>query len=294
MARGNMSFETSTLINGNQDETTAVSSINAVATQDCPTTRFSSLDYTIEHLGQKQWNRRKKIHSNKNLGCGNDIIYNESKHQCYVAGCHQYSCSHCRPKKTKQLLDKVSKYAQENDMTRFLSITLPTGVRDNILPDDSFEYMQRVWNQVRKQFKRDFGVNLNYILFPRSHANGYCHFHALLDRYIPKSWLDNVMFNLHLGTSDIRYVDVQRVSAYLCSYLQKKEHEWFLPKNKKHYSMSANIHLEEWIPSDTLYFIEMPTNRHERVNCVYANVKFYTGKPPPFDFILSEFQENYT
>ena len=57
--------------------------------------------------------------------------------------------------------------------------------------------------------------------------------------------------------------------------------------------MSADIHLEEWIPSDTLHFIEMPKNRDERVNCVYANVEFFTRKPPPFDFILAEFQETY-
>lgn len=270
------------------------SRFNAESTQDSPNTSFfSSLDYTIEHLGQKQWNTRKKTHSNKNLGCGNDIIFNETKHQCYVAGCGQYSCSRCRPKAIKKLIDKSSKYAQENGLTRLLSFTLPTGVRDNMAPDDSFEYAQLIWNSVRKYFKRDFKENLNYILFPRSHSNGYCHFHALVDRYIPKSWLDKVMFNLHLGTSDIKYVDVQRVGSYLGAYLQKKEHEWYLPKHKKHYSTSANIHFEEWIPSDTLHFIEMPLNSDERVNCVYANVEFLTKKPPPFDFILAEFQESY-
>jgi len=255
-------------------------------------TSLTSLDYTIEHLGQKQWNRRKKIHSNKNRGCGNDIIYNETRHECYNAKCKQYSCSRCRLKKIKDLMDKIAKYAYENGMTKFLSLTLPTGVRDNILPDDSFEYMQRVWNSVRKLYKRDFGVNLNYILFPRSHKNGICHFHALLDRYIPKSWLDSVCQRLHLGTSDIKFVDVHHVSCYLSSYLQSKEHEWFLPKNKKHYSTSAEIHLDKWIPSDNCYFIEMPknTNMQNRVECVYANIEFITKKPPPLGFMLAEFQ----
>jgi len=255
---------------------------------------FTSLDYTIEHLGQKQWNRRKKVHSNKNWGCGIDIIYNSTEHKCYDAKCHQYSCSDCRPKKIKELLDKVSNYAQENGLTRFLSFTLPTGVRDQMLPDDTFIFMQQLWNQLRKQYKRDFGENLEYILFPRSHKNGVCHAHALVNKYIPKAWLDNIMFRLHGGTSDIKYVDIQHVRTYLMAYLHDKEHEWFLPKNKKHYSTSSGIHLNQWLPSDSLYFIGMPKNKSyiNRIDCIYANVEFITHKPPPFDFILAEFQSS--
>ena len=59
------------------------------------------------------------------------------------------------------------------------------------------------------------------------------------------------MKRINSGSCNIKYVDAHRVGAYLSSYLRSKEHEWFLPKGKKHYSTSRNVHFEDYVPTDT-------------------------------------------
>lgn len=85
------------------------------------------------------------------------------------------------------------------------------------------------------------------------------------------------------------------------NYLSKywyKEHEWFIPKNKKHYTRSADIDLDSFIPSSSWYFIGIPDNIYtggsDIIDCVYRCLDWINPyhNPPPFDLMLGFFYDN--
>jgi len=77
--------------------------------------------------------------------------------------------------------------------------------------------------------------------------NGNAHLHILLGRYIPREWLSRAWQSIGGGRYvDIRFVDVHRVSAYLCVYLvgDKVAHTLeLLPKRARIFTTSRSIRL---------------------------------------------------
>src|SRR5262249_49769699 len=69
--------------------------------------------------------------------------------------------------------------------------------------------------------KRAFGQRVEYIAVLEHHKSGVAHLHVLIDRYIPKEWLDRAWNAVGGGFTWINYVDVHRVSAYISKYLTK-------------------------------------------------------------------------
>ena len=108
---------------------------------------------------------------------------------------------------------------------------------------------------------------------------------------------------LGLGSTNVKYVDIHRVSAYLSKYFSEKDHEWFLPEGVHHYTTSRDIHLNDFVPDPDWIYVVMPLRFVRDVNgilirnyigeieCVYNNVEWYTKYPPPFEFLLSRFYE---
>jgi hypothetical protein len=70
------------------------------------------------------------------------------------------------------------------------------------------------------------------------------HLHVLIDRYIPKEWLDSAWNAVGGGFTWINYVDVHRVSAYISKYLTKALFGG-LSSKKKRISTSRGIRLFE-------------------------------------------------
>ena len=212
------------------------------------------------------------------------------------ANCKCYNCDRCRPKKKYDLLKNIVKAAEKHGLKRHLVITLPGYPFRSLFcnVDESFDYAMKKFNEFRVLYKRSFGSNLSYICLPRSQSDGFCHLHILVGSFIPKNWLDETLRNINLGFPYITYVDVHRLGNYLSKYWYK-EHEWIIPENKKHYTRSADINLEKFIPNPWWYFIGTPkapfTRGHDIVDCIYRCLDYINPyhNPPPFELMATAF-----
>jgi hypothetical protein len=157
----------------------------------------------------------------------------------------------------KNIVNSTEKYS----FRRHLVITLPGHPFRSLFcnADESFDYAIKKFNEFRFLYKREFGNNLSYIFLPRAQSDGFCHLHVLVGSYIPKDWLDKTLNSINLGFPFITYVDIHRLGNYLSKYWYK-EHEWFIPENKKHYTRSADIEFDRFIPHGDWYFFAMPNN----------------------------------
>jgi hypothetical protein len=259
---------------------------------------FSLLDKTTEHLKQNEilWRKRKERYIGENDYCNENFLYNKDSDFLKKAKCKCYNCESCRPKKKYDLLRNIIDSAEKYNLKRHFIITLPGyPFRSNFCNvDESFDYAMKKFNEFRVLYKRRFGKNLSYICLQRSQEDGFCHLHILVGDFIPKEWLDDVLKRINLGFSFIRYVDVQRLGNYLSKYWYK-EHEWFIPENKKHYTRSADIDLDFFRPYPFWYFIGVPNSLYSSgsdiLDCVYRCMDWINPfhNPPPFEFMLEIF-----
>ena len=223
-------------------------------------TRLDS--FNIEQVQQRkgkpkpEWDLRQENYKEPNYYCKKDLLFNTDKKYFTKSRCRMFSCSRCRPLKVKITIKNIKKLAHDNNLTRFLTLTIGgKDVRDKISAAESFVIGAKKWKEFKILYKRAFGHSLKYIYLARAHKDGYYHAHSLVDRYIPKKWLNNAMKRINTGNCNIKYVDVYRVGAYLTAYLEKKDHEWFIPKGMHHYSMSSGLSFEKFIPEDDWVFI---------------------------------------
>ena len=231
--------------------------------------------------------------------CNENYLYNSESDTLHEAKCKCYNCERCRPIKKQDLLKNIVNSAEKHNLRRHLIITLPGYPFRSLFynADESFDYAMKKFNEFRVLYKRSFGKNLSYICLPRSQSDGFCHLHILVGDYIPKDWLDDVLKRINLGFPFITYVDIQRIGNYLSKYWYK-EHEWFIPKNKKHYTHSADIKLEEFVSSSNWYFFVMPKNPYvmgcDKVDYIYRCMDFVNPyhNPPSLDFMLSGFYKD--
>lgn len=259
------------------------------------------LDKVIEHLKQneKLWNDRIKDYSGIKDYCNENFLYNKDSDLLKIASCKCFSCERCRPKKKYNLLKSIVKSAEAKKLKRHLIITMPGYPFRSLFcnADESFDYAMKKFNEFRVLYKRKFGKNLSYICLLRSQQDGFCHLHILVGDYIPKEWLDDILKQLNLGFPYITYIDVHRIANYLSKYWYK-EHEWFIPKSKKHYTTSADIDLERFSPSTSWYFIAVPKKAYsmgsDTVDCVYRCIDHINPyhNPPPFEMMLGYYYED--
>jgi hypothetical protein len=262
--------------------------------------RSALLDYTKEHLRQESVvhpdvKARIARYSSASPYCGCSLLYNASKHLLKKTRCGCYSCSRCRPHLQKWLLNRITTLAEIHHLTRHLIITVPgEEFRLKVSPDESFSYAARKFNDFRTLYKREFGHNLEYIALPRSQKSGYIHYHILVGSYIPKDWLDNTMVSLKLGFPFIDYVDIHRLGAYLSKYWYK-EHEWYIPKGKRHYSHSAGLNIDNFVSSDDWYYMGFSIHSNiyspSSIDRVAGWIECLSGYPPPFDYLVSAFYD---
>ncbi len=261
----------------------------------------TSLDDSIEQLQQNktEWEEIKERYQEKNYYCGVHKVANLHEKTVAPSKCGMFSCEICRPKKVITVVKNIRKLVYKYDMTRFLTMTVGGDeIRSTMTVKQSFYFLEEKFRELKILYKREFGHNLKYIKLARAHKDGYCHFHILIDRYIPKGWLNDAMKRINTGYCNIKYVDPQRVSAYLSAYLENKEHEWFIPKGIKHYSMSKGLSFEKFTPRDKWIFLNVfpkvaqfqsqETRERNRIFAVYQWLMWNGGhelfnKPPAED-----------
>lgn len=259
------------------------------------------LDKTVEHLKQNEnlWKERKARYYGVNDYCNENYLYNSESDVLHEAKCKCYNCERCRPKKKYELLTNIVNVAERYGLRRHLVITLPGFPFRSLFcdADESFDYTMKKFNEFRVLYRRYFGQNLSYICLPRSQSDGFCHLHILIGDFIPKTWLDDILKKLNLGFPFVTYVDIHRLGNYLSKYWYK-EHEWFIPKDKKHYTHSADIKFEKIIPSGDWCFLVMPKGLYvmgcDKVDYIYRVMDFLKPyhNPPPLNIMLSGFYED--
>jgi len=256
--------------------------------------------------------KRTNYYQSKNHSCGKIMhIYDKKTNNIYNANCKQFSCGYCRQIEIGKLLRKVVRTAKHNNLTRHVVITIGgDNIRKYINPDQSFNYVSKMFNLFRVKYKLKFGHNLPYISFRRSHEDGYCHIHALVGDFIDKNKLQDLALECNLGYTRIDFVSVNRIGRYLSKYWYK-DHEWYIPKGKKHITKSRDFNwielkhndkLVDFEPSGCLeydryqsdskrYHIIMKISNIKNksyLDYIYEYVYFLSGGyPPSFSFMLA-------
>lgn len=190
----------------------------------------------------------KDIYQSKNYHCGSVQSYTpgygNKRSQITRLGCNAWACKKCRPNKVQELYNLVTMAMYRYDMTRHLVITFPgEEVREKIPFYQSFKLMNIDWKLFLKVLKyrlEEEGLltdQFGYIKFPRAQQNGYCHHHVILNQWIPKEFIDEAAEGYDFGFTSISYN--QSLADYLKDF--KKDIEYVIPFNLKHYSSSQNV-----------------------------------------------------
>lgn len=199
--------------------------------------------------------------------CEKNVMYQPGRPETLThMGCNRLSCPRCRPKVKHRVLDKLVEVAGERHLQRHLVLTCPGWVREGMGPDASFKWLNAKFRSFKVLYERETGQKLHYIKLPRSHKNGYCHLHVLVNTYIKKSLIEDLVERVGMGPQfKISYQDLHRLNNYLKNEFSK-EHEWFIPVGMRH--MSASM---EWKDgSRTSIFIMWDPSSGEWVSIVFG------------------------
>ena len=104
------------------------------------------------------------------------------------------------------------------------------------------EYIRDCWAKMRVYLGRKY-PNLKFIaVLELQKATGRAHLHILVSSFIPKEWLKQAWGACGGGWTDIKFVDVHRISAYMSKYLTK-EILLGIPKGKRRITTSRDLQL---------------------------------------------------
>jgi len=161
--------------------------------------------------------------------------------------CQSYRCDRCRKPKLRKVRARIAEIAQEHKLTRMATLTLDPKKLTAKEQKHTDRYIRECWRKMRVSLARQFDGSLAFVGVLEFQKNGNAHLHILLGRYIPKAWLRAAWQAIGGGKQvDIQFVDVHRVSAYLCVYLvgDKVAHTLeLLPKRARIFTTSRSIRL---------------------------------------------------
>jgi hypothetical protein len=185
---------------------------------------------------------------NRNKGCGVKCVagpmrVNGKRGFGYTRlKCKAWDCPECGPRKAYQLRRAIQRWAVENNLTRFLTLTLDPKGLDGV--EDKVRYIRGVWSKFRVYVKRELGKSLSFIEVLELQQSGVPHLHVLLNKYIPQKWISSRWAALGGGRIVFikRIVELDRVASYLTKYLTK-EVILSVPKGVRRYTTSRDIKL---------------------------------------------------
>lgn len=234
-----------------------------------------------------------KEYQSINVGCGRwyGYLYHRRIHEVKDLLCDNWVCDRCRPIKKMILCNNIARCVKEDDMNYHFVITCDGKEwREKYSWDESYAFMSEVWHNYSRVIKYHYGKDLKYIVLPRAQKTGYCHYHILLDRYVPISFLDRYRMRYGLGYVSIMYHD--NPQEYLTHF--KKDYEYFIPKNKKHYMTTKNIKINDSIndkKSDDLLFFQVDKKNVSWIDDMYEIIKIQSGYPLPFNMYIRRMDE---
>jgi hypothetical protein len=140
---------------------------------------------------------------------------------------------------------RLAEIATEKKLQRMATLTLDPKRLSKSERARTDRHIRECWRKMRVLLSRKFGESLPFVAVLEFQKNGLAHLHVLLGVYVPQAWLSQAWRSLGGGKIvDIRFVDVQRVSAYLAVYLagEKVLHTLeLLPKRARIFTTSRTI-----------------------------------------------------
>jgi len=192
------------------------------------------------------------LRKTRGFGCGNYSVVGAVKGKPGVFGhkslfCQSYRCNRCRKPKLRKVRARIAEIAQEHKLTRMATLTLDPKKLAAKERNHTDRYIRNCWRKFRVSLAREFKGSLPFVGVLEFQKNGNAHLHVLFGRYIPREWLLAAWQAIGGGEYvDIRFVDVHRVSAYLCVYLagDKVAHTLeLLPKRARIFTTARCIRL---------------------------------------------------
>ena len=114
-------------------------------------------------------------------------------------------------------------------------------------------YYTKIVNNRKTRFKYDNPKPLDYMAFPRAQQDGFCHYHILLNQYIPWDFLNEKRQKYDMGFVSIQ--ENKDVAEYLNNDFLK-ESEWYIPQNVPNYSTSRSIIVNNYKPNPDIKYID--------------------------------------
>jgi len=188
----------------------------------------------------------------KGFGCGNFSVVGPVKGKPGMFGysslfCKSYRCNRCRNPKLKKVRSRIAEIASEHKLRRMATLTLDPERIPRKYRNKTDRYIRSLWRMMRVLLSRECGKSLSFVGVLEFQKNGNAHLHVLLGQYIEQEWLSKAWQSIGGGkVVDIRFVDVHRVSAYLCVYLtgDKVAHTLeLLPKRARIFTTARCIRL---------------------------------------------------
>jgi hypothetical protein len=217
--------------------------------------------------------------------------------------CGHKTCERCRRRIKRQLFNGIMDVAFHNNIWRHFIVTVAgKEYRESHSITESFEDCVKAWNKLRYVIRYWYGDSFSYICFARAQKSGYCHLHILYDRFLDMRWIRRKaekypIFGWMRATN-------QNAVMYLTNDFFK-DSEWHIPSNKRHYSMSRNIHFDFLheesdrkmilIPKQSNKLLEMEIayqsiKNHQSVVDLSSGPVFPTyGYSVPFDYYVKYF-----
>jgi len=210
--------------------------------------------------------------------------------------CKKFQCDRCRKNTLiPKLKKKLNKAITEHQLYTHIVITTEgEEYRKENNYYQSYIDMSRSLNKIRKILSEDAkkqGKKFTYINLIRAQKNGYCHLHILTDMYIPKKRLQDIS-DKYFNTGFIKVKSVKDIDKYLTNDFEK-DHEFYIPFGRRHYTTSRNIDLNIY-EEEKLEF-NQGTHIHliqgiPIIDQVYDKINQEYGYPPPLDFLLTEYK----
>jgi hypothetical protein len=158
------------------------------------------------------------------------------------ADCKKLSYSRCGPIKARRYREAIGRAAEANRLTRMMTLTLDPS---KVGVSHSVSYLSDCFSKFRVYLQRKLGRSISFIAVVEAQQSGMAHLHCLISVYLDQRWISDAWQRVGGGRIvHIRFVDVDRINAYLAKYLTK-ELTLSSPPGKKRISTSRDIRLFE-------------------------------------------------
>lgn len=203
--------------------------------------------------------------------------------------CNKWHCDRCRLRMKKPMSELMARESIRVGLKYHIVLTTEgSDYRNEHTYQDSYTDMMEAWNKIRGILNYDAkkkGLQFSYICFPRSQKSGYCHDH-ILSNYNPGVRRLQRIVSKYPSMGFIKIKSCNDTLDYLAKDF-RKDHEWYIPLGKRHFTCSRDIDLSMPLPVEKdLHIMLDPHSHSSYVDQVYDQVNEVYARAAPFDFML--------